>query len=126
MSTLVLTKVRALSGRQVATHSKTCSSIAGGPLRANSGVSISSTGRRGARGRLGGSGAGRLGCTAARLVGGRAARLQCGSAPLLLGGPGVLLQGGAAVGGSGVLRQGGTAVGGSGGAAGAESGGAAK
>ncbi|CAI7907082.1 unnamed protein product, partial [Closterium sp. NIES-54] len=52
LSTLVLTKVRALSGGQVATHSKTCSSIASGPLRANSGISISSRGRRGARGEV--------------------------------------------------------------------------
>ncbi|CAI7847899.1 unnamed protein product, partial [Closterium sp. NIES-53] len=52
LSTLVLTKMRTLRGREVATHSKTCSSIAGGPLRADSGISISSRSRRGARGEI--------------------------------------------------------------------------
>ncbi|CAI5998335.1 unnamed protein product [Closterium sp. NIES-64] len=93
LSTLVLAKVRALSGRQVATHSKTCSSIARGPLRANSGVSISSRGTDGARvltgqGRSGGSGGRSPGETAARLLGGSApGRLGCcWAARLLLGG----------------------------------------
>ncbi|CAI5929650.1 unnamed protein product [Closterium sp. NIES-64] len=48
LSTLVLTKVRALSGRQVTTHSKTGSRIACVPLGANTAVSSGNRGRRGA------------------------------------------------------------------------------
>ncbi|CAI5970020.1 unnamed protein product [Closterium sp. NIES-64] len=87
LGTLVLAKVRALSGRAVATHSKTCSSIARGPLSEDSGVSISSRGRDGARATAVTvlTGQGRSGGSVEKAPCYSATRLPGGSAPRRLG-----------------------------------------